>query len=325
MTRLYLATGERFGRVHDAAADEEVAWALEGAGAQCLAVGPQDPDLIYVGCRGGGLVGSRDGGRSWQRADLPEADVFSVAVSAADGAVYAGTEPSRLFRSRDAGESFEELSALQEIPSRDRWSFPPRPWTSHVRWIAPDPHRAERLLVGIELGGLMVTDDDGASFTDHRPGAQPDVHALAWHPMVEGRAYEAGGGGAAWSRDGGWTWEAVDEGRDRHYVWALAPDPQDPDCWFVSAAPGARRAHGEGPAGAAIYRWSGEGPWEPLAGGLPDPLESMPYALSATGSHLFAGLGDGQIYGSADRGETWNRLPARADAILALAAVDGGG
>ena len=324
MTRLYLATGDRFGRVEDADADE-VAWSFEGAGAQSLAVDPEDPGVVYVGCRGFGVARSTDGGRSWQALELPEADVFSVAVSPADGAVYVGTEPSRLFRSRDGGERFEELTALQEIPSRDRWSFPPRPWTSHVRWIAPDPHRAERVLVGIELGGLMYSDDDGTTFTDHRPGAQPDVHALAWHPTVEGRAYEAGGGGAAWSRDGGWTWEAADEGRDRHYVWALAPDPEDPDCWFVSAAPGARRAHGEGPAEAALYRWVGEGPWEPLAGGLPDSLESMPYALSAAGSELFAGLGDGQIYRSRDRGDTWQRLPARADAILALAAVNGDG
>ena len=324
MTRLYLATGERFGRVDDVDAGE-VAWALEGSGVQSLAVDPANPDVVYAGGRGSGLTRSVDGGHSWRALELPEDDVFSVAVSAADGAVYAGTEPSRLFRSRDRGESFEELTALQDIPSREEWSFPPRPWTSHVRWIAPDPHRAERGLVGIELGGLMYTVDGGATFTDHRPGAQPDVHALAWHPTAEGRAYEAGGGGAAWSRDGGVTWEAADEGRDRHYVWALAPDPMDPDRWFVSAAPGARRAHGDGPAHAALYRWSGAGPWEPLSDGLPDPLDSMPYALSATGSQLFAGLGNGQIYRSGDGGETWERLPARADAILALTAVDAGG
>jgi len=126
---------------------------------------------------------------------LPETEVFSVAVSAIDGAVYVGTEPSWLFRSRDGGASFEELQALQRIPSKPRWSFPPRPWTSHVRSIAPDSHDPHRLLVGIELGGLMYTEDDGATFTDHRGGAQPDVHALAWHPARPGRAYEAGGAG----------------------------------------------------------------------------------------------------------------------------------
>src|SRR5439155_24770714 len=93
--------------------------------------------------------------------------------------------------------------ALLELPSRPTWSFPPRPWTSHVRWIAPNPHDADVLLVGIELGGLMRSVDGGTSWEDHRPGAQRDVHSLAWHPRVRGRAYEAGGGGAAWSDDGG--------------------------------------------------------------------------------------------------------------------------
>lgn len=67
---------------------------------------------------------------SWERLALPESEVFSVAVSSADSAVYAGTEPSRLFRSRDGGASFEELQALPRIPSKPRWSFPPRPRTS---------------------------------------------------------------------------------------------------------------------------------------------------------------------------------------------------
>ena len=109
---------------------------LQGSGAHCLAL---DGDTVYVGCRGDGLKRSADGGDTFEDVPLPESDVFSVAVSAADGAVYAGTEPSRLFCSRDGGESWDELVALQDIPSRPEWSFPPRPWTSHVRWIAPSP------------------------------------------------------------------------------------------------------------------------------------------------------------------------------------------
>jgi hypothetical protein len=119
--------------------------ALEGTGAQCVAVGGE---RVLVGTRERGALLSDDRGATWERIDLPEPGVFSVAISAADGALYAGTEPSRLFVSRD-GQPWSELEALQDIPSRDTWSFPPRPWTHHVRWIAPDPHRAERLLVGI--------------------------------------------------------------------------------------------------------------------------------------------------------------------------------
>ncbi|HEX2434598.1 MAG TPA: hypothetical protein VHI55_11690, partial [Gaiellaceae bacterium] len=64
-----------------------------------------------------------------------------------------------------------------------------------MRWIAPSPHDAHTILAGIELGGLMRSTDRGESWQDHRPGAQRDVHSLAWHPRIEGRAYEAGGGG----------------------------------------------------------------------------------------------------------------------------------
>ena len=99
-------------------------------------------------------------------------------MSAADGTVYAGTEPSRLFCSDDRGETWRELEALLELPSRPTWSFPPRPWTSHVRWIAPSPHEADLLLVGIELGGLMRSTDGGESWQDHRPG-RPAGRAFA--------------------------------------------------------------------------------------------------------------------------------------------------
>jgi hypothetical protein len=270
---------------------------------------------------------SGEGGASFEDARLPAADVFSIAVSPVDGTVYAGCEPSMLFRSRDAGQSWEELASLREIPSAPTWSFPPRPWTSHVRWIAPSPHDADRLLVGIELGGVMLSEDGGQTWKDHRPGAQPDCHALAWHPEVAGRAYEAAGGGAAWSSDGGDTWRGADEGRDRDYTWALAVDPEDPGRWYVSASPSPMLAHGSRSAEAHLYRWQGDGPWERLTEGLPDPLDSMPYSLATAEGALFAGLADGEIWRSDDRGDSWRPLELEGDPlerVLALAPLPDG-
>jgi photosystem II stability/assembly factor-like uncharacterized protein len=326
MARLYAATGNGIARVDEAGDAWTVELSLAGSGAQCLAVDPTDADTVYAGLREGGVRRSVDGGRSWVDGRLPEPGVFSLAVSAADGAVYAGTEPSRLFRSDDRGESWRELEALLELPSRPTWSFPPRPWTSHVRWIAPSPHDADLLLVGIELGGLMRSADGGQSWQDHRPGAQPDVHSLAWHPHTPGRAYEAGGGGAAFSTDGGETWEAADEGRDRHYTWSVTVDPSDADCWYVSASTGPYAAHGRGDPRARIYRQRDGQPWQPLAGGLPEPLPAMPYALLATDRRLFAGLADGRLWESRDHGDSWTRL--RIDgvgprALVALAQAAG--
>jgi hypothetical protein len=168
----------------------------------------------------------------------------------------------------------------------------------------------------------MRTTDGGETWADHRPGAQRDVHQLAWHPTEPGRAYEAAGGGAAWSGDGGDTWEPADDGRDRHYTWALAVDPADPDRWFVSAAPGPFDAHGNGPARAALYRRRGDAAWEELDLGLPRPLEAMPYALAFSGGTLVAGLRDGRLLGSEDAGGTWRDLEANGiGRVVAMAAA----
>ena len=321
MARLYAATGDGIARLDEVGGAWTAALSLPGSGAQCLAIDPADRETLYAGLREGGVRRSADGGRAWIDCELPEPAVFSLAVSAADGAVYAGTEPSRLFRSDDRGESWSDLEALLELPSQPRWSFPPRPWTSHVRWIAPSPHDAGLLLVGIELGGLMRSTDGGVSWQDHRPGAQLDVHSLAWHPHVPGRAYEAGGGGAAFSTDAGETWQPADEGRDRNYTWSVTVDPDDPDCWYLSASTGPFAAHGGGDPQARIYRRRDSRPWEPLAGGLPDPLPAMPYALLATEGRLFAGLADGQIWESADGGDRWAALRLEGERIGSLVAL----
>jgi photosystem II stability/assembly factor-like uncharacterized protein len=293
---------------------------LEGTAAQCVATGAEG--TIWLGTRGHGVLASDDAGATWRNAGLPAPDVFSVAVSPADGAVYAGTEPSMIFRRDGHGDGeWTELDALRRIPSAPRWSYPPRPWTSHVRWIAPSPHDADLLLAGIELGGVMRSADGGRSWRDHPPGAVRDVHCLAWHPEAPGRAYESGGSGASWSTDAGTTWTAADDGRDRHYAWALAVDPRDSDRWFVSASPGPYKAHGEGSAEALIYRRTADGPWEPLAGGLPTPLDAMPYAMTFTGDLLVAGLSDGRLLASPDRGERWKPMTVGGRApehVLAL-------
>jgi photosystem II stability/assembly factor-like uncharacterized protein len=282
---------------------------LDDVEPQCVAA---DGDRVLVGTQGEGLRVSLDSGASWEQVDLPESDIFSVAIGPADGALYAGSEPSRLFVSRD-GEEWTELEALQEIPSRESWSFPPRPWTHHVRWIAPDPQRSERLLVGIELGGLMYTDDGGASFSDHRAGAKRDTHNIAWHPSAADRAYEAAGDGAAWSRDGGQTWNAADEGRDLRYCWALAVDPVDPERWYVSAADGPFTAHSGRDATGRLYRW--EERWRPL----PVPSDSMPYALLAADGELLAGMADGHMLRGRNGGESWEDTGAELGSVLAMA------
>src|SRR5947209_14911663 len=74
---------------------------LEGVPVRCVAA---DGDRVIVGTQGAGVLVSSDAGRRWERMELPERDVFSVAIGAADGTLYVGTEPSRLFVLRDRAE-----------------------------------------------------------------------------------------------------------------------------------------------------------------------------------------------------------------------------
>src|SRR5215203_3191191 len=88
--RLYAATGDAVARLDESGVGWEVHVSLDGSGAQCLAVDPRDGDVVYAGLRSDGLRKSDDGGETWRDAGLPHPEVFSLAVSPADGAVYAG-------------------------------------------------------------------------------------------------------------------------------------------------------------------------------------------------------------------------------------------
>ncbi len=147
------------------------------------------------------------------------------------------------------------------------------------------------------------------------------MHSLTWHPHTSGRAYEAGGGGAAFSTDAGESWRPADEGRDRHYTWSVTVDPGDAECWYVSASTGPFAAHGRRDPQAYIYRRRNGQPWQPLAGGLPEPLPAMPYALLATDGRLFVGLADGQLWQSRNRGDTWTPLRLAGDRVVAVLAL----
>jgi photosystem II stability/assembly factor-like uncharacterized protein len=292
---------------------------------QCLAIDPHRPQRVYCGTFTAGLWVTDNAGASWQLvpAELPQAAIMSIAVSPLEktgggGVVWAGTEPSALFRSEDGGHTWQERPNLQELPSKPTWSFPPRPWTHHVRWIEPDANVADRIFVGIELGGVMRSLDGGLTWEDRKPGSQYDCHTLRTHKLAPGVVYEAAGGGFAESHDSGDTWRGHDEGRRHHYLWGLAVDPGDPETLIVSGSPGPRSAHSDQNAEATLYRRSHGGSWQPVQEGLPDPIGTRAYVLATHPAEpgVFYAATRRDLYRSADAGQRWEKLsiawPAQA-------------
>jgi photosystem II stability/assembly factor-like uncharacterized protein len=246
------------------------------------------------------------------------------------GVLWAGTEPSALFRSEDGGKTWQEHKRLQAMPSKPTWRFPPRPWTHHVRWIEPDANSADRIFVGIELGGVMRSLDGGQSWEDRKPGSQHDCHTLRTHPLAPGLVYEAAGGGFAESHDGGNSWRGFDDGLEYHYLWGLAVDPGDAQTLVVSASSGARSAHNNQFAEARLYRRTNDHPWQEVQPGLPAPKGTRAYTLATNPgeSGVFYAATQQDIYCSADAGQSWQKLSiawpdqAQFDSVRALVVTE---
>jgi hypothetical protein len=295
---------------------------------RCLAADPLNPAIIYAGTQGNGVLCSTDRGKRWQPAGLAGCMVKSLAVSPHEpGTLYAGTKPSAVFVSRDSGSHWTELEAFQRIRFRWLWRSPAEPpdWRAYVMGLTISPADPNVLVAGIEFGALVRSSDGGRTWSNHRKGALRDCHSLTFHACNGNWVYEGGGGGAAVSRDGGLTWRQPKAGLDRRYGWACAADPQRPEVWYISASPmfsGGLSfeppAHVDGKANAAIYRSAGGAAWEKLGGGLPEPLHYMAYALltdAQAPGHLYAGLSDGDIWHSADYGDSWQKVPLNLGAI----------
>ena len=296
--------------------DWSVEYLLKGHDVHCLAADPHNPKALYAGINGSGVLRSADGGKTWQPAGLASHTVKSIAVSPSEpGTVYAGTKPALVFVSRDGGAQWEELTAFRRIFSRRFWFSPAEPpFIAYVQGITLSPTDPQVIVAGIEAGAVVRSTDGGKTWQDHRKGALRDCHSITFHATNGDWVYEGGGsgGGAAFSRDAGNTWTQAKQGSDRHYGWAVAADPARPDVWYVSLSPGPMKAHSADNAQAYIFRSMGGGAWEKLGGGLPEPLNSMPYALRtdpAAPGHLYAGLSNGDVWHTADYGDNWRQLP----------------
>lgn len=288
----------------------------EGSEITCLAADPFQEDVVYAGTRASGILRSEDRGHSWAAAGFSGQPVKAIAASGlVPGMVYAGTKPACIFLSHDYGKTWNELTAFRKIFSRHFWFSPAeKPFSAYVQGIALSPVNPNVILVGIEAGAVVRSVDGGITWQDHRRGALRDCHSITFHASDGGWAYEGGGSGAgaAISMDAGNTWRQPSIGLDRHYGWACAADPHQPEICYVSVSPSPFAAHGDQNAQAYIFRSTVEGTWEKLGGGLPQPLKHMPYALLTHPSEpggIYAGLSNGDIWYSSNRGDQWKQLP----------------
>ena len=327
MIQLYIATDEAVAVVQQRNGEWVADVQLVGSRPQCLAVDILRPRQVYCGTFDRGLWRSQNAGETWEQVGpgIEHKAVTAVAVSATEragdaGVVYAGCEPSTLYRSEDGGGTWQELSALRQLPSAPTWSFPPRPYTSHVRWITPDPLVAGRVFAAIEAGALVRSLDGGQTWEDRKPSGPYGTHTLVMHRLAPNRLYSAAGdgfmhpgNGFVESDDGGETWYRPDEGLQHHYLWSVAADPADPATLVISAAHGPQQAHSPQSAESAIYRRSGDSRWQPVRDGFPEPRGLLTSVLATHEAEpgVFYAANNMGVFRSADAGSSWETMPIR--------------
>lgn len=293
---------------------------------------------------------SDDLGASWQEparpavkfpehtgASLTRVWQLQPAGEEAPGVVYAGTEPAALFRSEDGGESFTLVESLWEHPQRAQWGAGFGGQGLHT--ILTDPRDADALTVAISSGGVYRSADGGRSWSPSNAGIKvsfmpqeyPEfgqcVHKIARDPVDLDRLYLQNHGGVFRSEDAGARWAPVEEGLPAVFGFAVAAHPRRTEVAYVAPLeadflrfPPDRRCR--------LYRTEdGGGSWQPLAKGLPDEdhygvvLRDALRTDDAEPAGVYFGNRNGELYGSADEGDSWALLDAHLPDILCVRAA----
>ena len=309
---------------------------LGGRSPECVAVDLHNPAKMYCGTARDGLFRSRDSGRNWEPVGpgIEHPMVTAVAVGHAEQAdgfsiVYAGTEPSAVYRSDTGGNSWVDLAGLGALPSARTWSFPPRPHTHHVRWIETDVNVPDRVFVAIEAGALARTFDGGQTWRDRVRGGPYDTHTAVTHPLAPGRIYSAAGDGYFESTDAGDLWTSLEQGLKHFYLVSVAVDPANPDIVIVSATSGPGAAYWPRSAESYVYRKTGLKRWEQAMSGLPEAkgTTASRFATHADEPGVIYAANNRGLFRSDDAGRSWKVMdlpwpePWLAEGVVALACL----
>jgi len=260
-------------------------WALT-----CLSVDPEQPELIYAGSEHSGLFYTTDAGAHWLRADpnVPKMMLFSVL--ALPGTVMVGTVPSAVYKKQNG--SWKELEGVRANSAAA--TFPPSPeLQSRTRYIASDPASPNRLYAGIEVGGMLLSDDGGTSWKAANEGlTDMDVHEVLPCKTTPGLVLAACGEKAFRSFDRAGHWEEVTPA-SHDYGMSVAEDGAGmvylgsakgrPNTWIREAG-----------AEAAIFRSRDAGShWEPVIDNLKGGVMHM--CAAPNGNGIVAGTSDGTL------------------------------
>jgi photosystem II stability/assembly factor-like uncharacterized protein len=290
--------------------------ALDGVSVFGLASDPTKPGHVLAGARETGIFESFDSGETWEQTAF-DVDPWSIDV-APDGTAYAGTRPSAVYY-RPPGGEWGPLNTLEDQPAYGSWTFPTAPHLPNIRDVGFSPSDPNTLYAAVEVGGLLVSTNGGASWDNFRESVHQDIHSITVAPGEEDVIYAATGRGFYRSFNAGRQWEPACEGLEGIYLVPIVANTEDPHTLMTAATNGRPRYWRTRDSGAeaVIYRSKDGGSrWAPAMNGLPEQLTGAVEGLAvdrANPGAVYAATQDGHVYASGSFGDEWvevaNGLP----------------
>ncbi len=332
-----------------------------GASVHHAVLDPRD-GVTLLACACPGHLGptvyrSSDRGATWQEAGKPPAfaksddpatarvvdHLFWLTPGHVDepGVWYAGSSPAGLFRSDDAGATWQEVAGFNRdyFPSI-REHVNEVPGGSMLHSINVDPRDARHLYLAVSTGGVFESADAGGHWHPLNRGCAADFlpdpnaelghdpHCVVQHPQQPDRLYQQNHCGIYRLDRPGDTWRRIGDAMPREIGdigFPIVPHPRDPDTVWVFPMDGTEIWPRTCPGGRpAVYRSSDGGEsWQRQDAGMPHQawwtVKRQAFCADAGEPlSLFFGTTSGEVWSSADAGDTWHCIARHLPEIQAV-------
>jgi photosystem II stability/assembly factor-like uncharacterized protein len=248
--------------------------------------------------------------------------------------VYAGVEDAALFRSIDGGETWQELSGLRGHGSGPRWQ--PGAGGMCLHTIILDPSNPQRIFIAISAAGVFRTDDAGRTWqpinrgltSEHIPEPNAEVghcvHRIAMHRSRPGVLFMQKHWDVMRSDNAGDSWQEVSGNLPTDFGFAIDVHAHEPETIYVVPIK-SDSEHFPLDGKLRVYRSrTGGNEWEALTNGLPqrdcyvNVLRDAMAVDSLGPCGVYFGTTGGQVYASADAGDSWVPIVRNLPAVLSV-------
>jgi BNR/Asp-box repeat len=270
-------------------------------------------------------------------ASLARVWAFAPAGPHSPGVVWAGTEPSALFKSTDGGQTYELIRGLWDHPHRPEWGAGFGGQAIHT--VLPHPTDPDRIVVAMSTGGVYRSTDGGQTWSPGNVGIKarflPDpwpefgqcVHKVARDPANPDRLYAQNHHGVYRSDDDGASWTSIAEGLPSDFGFAMVSHPSRGDTiWNFPLQADARRYPID--YKCQVFRSQDAGKsWQSQSAGLPEEpfypsvLRDAMCVDDNDRAGVYFGTRNGEVFASADEGESWETVATHLPDVLCVRAA----